>query len=129
MKCSCNSNLEFSVCCEPLLKSKKKAETAEQLMRSRYSAYVNADINYILNTHHKSTRPTKDRKNILNWTKSVQWVKLEIIKTEKGMQNDNVGYVEFKAFFMEKGKLECIHENSRFIKENGLWFYISGEHF
>ncbi len=129
MKCYCNSNLDFTACCEPLLKARRKATTAEQLMRSRYSAYVMADINYLLMTHHKQSRPTKDRKSILSWTKSVQWISLEIVKSEKGNANDNVGYVEFKAFFMENGKLECIHENSRFVKDKGLWFYITGEHY
>ncbi len=128
MKCYCNSGKEFDQCCELLLLNKKTAETAEQLMRSRYSAFVTANINYLLNSHHKSTRPTKDRKNILKWAKSVVWQRLEVIKAQQGTYTDTEGFVEFKAFYLENGKLECIHENSRFVKEDKLWYYISGTH-
>ncbi len=129
MKCYCNTDKEHDQCCGPIIKGTQKAETAEQLMRSRYSAFVVADINYLLNSHHKSTRPTKERKSILKWTKSVQWIGLEIISTQKGTSTDTEGYVEFKALFMENGKLDCIHENSFFVKENGLWFYKEGMHY
>ena len=128
MKCYCNSNKEFSQCCQPIILGAAKAETAEQLMRSRYSAYVVADINYLLNSHHKSTRPTKERKNILKWAKSVRWIGLEVISTQKGTATDSDGYVEFKAMFEENGKLDYIHEKSYFVKENSLWYYKSGTH-
>ncbi len=128
MKCYCNSGKEYDQCCELLLLNKKTAETAEQLMRSRYSAFATANINYLLNTHHKSTRPTKDRKNILKWAKSVGWQRLEVIKTKQGTPLDTEGFVEFKAFYIENGNLECIHENSRFVREDNLWYYISGTH-
>ncbi len=128
MKCYCNSGKEFDQCCEPFLLNQKIPESSEQLMRSRYCAFVTANINYLLNTHHKRTRPTKDRKNILKWTKSVVWQRLDVINTKQGSANDTEGFVEFKAFYLENGKLDCIHENSRFVKENKLWYYISGTH-
>lgn len=128
MKCYCNSQKSFEQCCQPLLSEKTMAETAEQLMRSRYSAYVIGDVNYILNTHHASTRPSKERKNILRWTKSVNWQRLEVVATQNGLEKDLTGEVEFKAFFEESGKLECIHENSYFVKENKQWFYKTGTH-
>ena len=128
MKCYCNSGKEFNQCCQPIITGHSKAETAEQLMRSRYSAFVIADISYLLNSHQKTTRPTKDRKKILKWTKSVRWIGLEIIATQKGSVSDMDGYVEFKAFFEENGKKEFIHENSCFIKENDIWYYKSGTH-
>ncbi len=128
MQCYCNPNNQFNQCCHPLLSGKQKAETAEQLMRSRYSAFATANINYLLNTHHKHTRPTKEKKDILKWTKSVKWIRLEIINTQKGTSHDIEGYVEFKAFYEENGKLECIHENSYFVKEDNLWYYKSGTH-
>lgn len=128
MDCYCCSNKPFTHCCEPIIMGNKIAETAEQLMRSRYSAYVVANINYLLNSHHRLTRPTKDRKSILKWTKSVKWLKLEIVQIQTGQVNDNDGYVEFKAFYAENGSIECIHENSYFVKENSLWYYKSGTH-
>ena len=100
----------------------------EQLMRSRYSAFVLANINYLMNSHHPQTRPTKERKAILKWAKSVHWKGLEIIDHKFGSVNDMDGYVEFKASFIENGEPGCIHENSHFVKENGKWYYESGIH-
>ncbi len=123
MLCYCNSKKAFSECCEPIILGKQDAETAEQLMRSRYSAYVVANVNYLLNSHHPNTRPTKERKSILKWTKSLSWISLEIISKQKGQPIDKEGNVEFKALYMENGKIECIHENSYFVKENNRWYY------
>ena len=126
MFCYCNSKKEFENCCKPIILGKQNAETAEQLMRSRYCAYVVADINYLLNSHHPDTRPTKERKHILEWSKSVTWIGLEIISKHKGLQTDTDGFVEFKALFQEKNHIDCIHESSYFVKENNRWYYKSG---
>lgn len=128
MQCYCNSGKLYNQCCEPILKGQQQALTAEQLMRSRYSAYVVADINYLMNSHHASTRPTKERKAILKWAKLVNWISLDVIETKAGLANDKEGFVEFKAVFMENDKVECIHENSFFVKENNQWYYKTGKH-
>jgi SEC-C motif-containing protein len=104
------------------------AKTAEQLMRSRYTAFVLADINYLLNSHHPKTRPTKERKQILKWAKSVHWMGLHIVSKKAGSESDSEGWVEFKASYIEDNFPGCIHENSYFVKENGKWFYKSGVH-
>lgn len=128
MSCYCNSHKTFEHCCQPIISGILKAETAEQLMRSRYSAYVIADIKYLMKSHHSSTRPNKEKKNILKWTKSVRWLGLEILSKNAGTVNDKDGYVEFKALFEENGMINCIHENSYFVKENDVWYYQSGIH-
>ena len=126
--CFCNSSQLFEYCCQPIILGKRIAETAEQLMRSRYSAFVVANINYLMNTHHPSTRPSKEKKSILKWARSVKWMGLEILHTKQGQADDNEGFVEFKASFIEDGTLANIHENSFFVKENGKWYYKSGIH-
>ena len=63
------------------------------------------------------------------WAKSVTWMGLSILKTEAGEAEDEVGYVEFRALYLENGKPQQIHEKSRFERENRLWVYVSGEHF
>lgn len=128
MPCYCNSNKEYTACCGPIHKGTQPAITAEALMRSRYSAFVLADINYLMKSHHASTRPIKEKHDILVWTKSVQWLGLQIISKSTGLASDVEGRVEFKASFVENGKPQCIHENSYFVKENGEWFYKSGIH-
>jgi SEC-C motif-containing protein len=71
-------------------------------MRSRYSAFVLANINYLQESHHSSTRPSKlEKKEIVTWTKSVEWVKLTITNSTKNT-------VEFKAFFYENNSLNVI---------------------
>lgn len=128
MHCHCNSLIPFSECCNPIISGKIKAKTAEQLMRSRYSAFVIADVDYLMRSHYKTTRPLKDKKNIQSWTKSVKWMGLHIISKKAGLESDLEAWVEFKATYIEQGKLECIHENSFFKQEKGIWYYVSGEH-
>lgn len=128
MPCFCKSNLPFENCCEPIIKGERSAATAEELMRSRYTAYVISDINYLMRSHHRSTRPLKDKKDILQWTKSVTWLGLVIVDKKAGSVNDSEGRVEFKASYLENGQLQCIHEDSFFIKEKGVWYYKNGIH-
>jgi SEC-C motif-containing protein len=97
-------------------------------MKSRYSAYTKADINYLMLSHHSSTRPTKDRKAIKLWAKSVKWMQLIIVNTWDGSASDNEGYVEFKALYFEDGQIKQIHEKSFFQRENKKWVYVSGVH-
>ena len=117
MKCPCTPTKNYIDCCKKAHQDIKTVISAEELMRSRYTAFVLANIEYLQKSHHVSTRPRKkEKKEILDWTKSVEWIRLEVI-------NSTENTVEFKAYFMEKGKLNVIHENSFFCKENEHWVY------
>lgn len=119
MQCPCNPNKKYSDCCLKAHQNINSVTSAEQLMRSRYSAFVLAKIDYLQISHHTSTRPSKkEKKEILKWTKSVDWLRLEVLNT-------TIDTVEFKAFFMENGKIDVIYENSSFIKEKNYWVYLS----
>ena len=75
-------------------------------------------------SHHSFTRPTKkENKETVVWAKSVEWIKLEIIAISNGKENEESGTVEFKAYFYEHGNVNYIHENSFFLKENGIFKY------
>jgi SEC-C motif-containing protein len=93
-------------------------------MRSRYSAFVLGNGNYLMVSHHSSTRRIEERKSIVAWAKSVSWIRLEILDRKKGGANDHKGTVTFNAYFFENGKVDVIHEKSEFVKENGLWMYL-----
>lgn len=93
--------------------------TAEALMRSRYSAFVLKLSDYLSATWHPSTRP--DSLDIGN--DDTVWQRLVIVSTEKGSEADRDGVVEFAAFY-SGGQL---HERSRFVKEDGRWFYVEGD--
>lgn len=124
MICYCGNNKTYQDCCEVFHKNGGKTETAEQLMRSRYSAFVLANGDYLMQSHHASTRPIEEKKEIIKWAKSVQWIKLEVLETSKGNKNDTDGTVTFNAYFYEHGKVNVIHEKSAFIKENNHWTYL-----
>jgi SEC-C motif domain protein len=126
--CYCGTDKNFADCCQLFIDGTAKPATAEQLMRSRYSAYVIANIAYILNTTHPSTRKTYNLDAVLDWAKSSVWQKLEIISTEKGTPKDKHGIVEFKAYYLDSNSDPQIHhEISTFAKELGKWFFVDGE--
>jgi SEC-C motif-containing protein len=121
-RCPCQSGLWYSECCEAVLSGRKQAGTAEALMRSRYSAYVVGDTAYVLRTWHASTRPST-----LETDTIPAWCGLEIIRTEKGQEEDDEGLVEFRARALSQQNLVELHEESRFVKEDGQWLYVSGD--
>ncbi|WP_062061722.1 YchJ family protein [Aquimarina longa] len=122
--CYCGNPKLYADCCAKIHQDINKATTAEELMRSRYTAYVLAKGDYLMKSHHTTTRPTQDKKNIVRWTKSVQWIKLEVITTQKGAAKDTEGTVAFKAFYYDKQGLQMIHETSKFVKQYGHWVYL-----
>jgi SEC-C motif-containing protein len=122
--CPCNISKTYSECCGFVHKSIFNAKTAEQLMISRYSAFVLDDMNYLKLSHSKLTVKTFNFKSVSKWTKNVNWLKLEILDIENGCEDDVIGYVEFKAFYLENGLIDFIHGHSRFIKENNHWVYL-----
>ena len=126
--CHCGRKIAYQDCCGAIHSGKRIAETAEDLMRSRYSAFVEADIDYILATYAGETRPVNERKEILEWAESVEWIGLEILNTRDGLKNQSEGFVEFKAHFKEEGRKNVLHEKSFFRKENEKWLYVSGEY-
>ena len=127
--CPCGSHEKFEHCCKPIISGDMLAPTAEHLMRSRYTAFTLGNGDYLMKSWHTDYRNPKEKKEIEQWAKSVKWIKLEIVKTEEVGVADNQGYVTFKAFFSECGKIMCIHEKSLFYKEDGEWYYHSGVHF
>jgi SEC-C motif domain protein len=124
--CPCGkNNLLYIDCCKLIHEDIYKALTAEDLMRSRYSAFVLCNGDYLLESHSIKFKDPSNIHNTIRWARSVAWNRLEIISKTNGIENDTHGTVEFKAFFKEKNKLKCIHENSYFIKENNHWVYFN----
>jgi SEC-C motif domain protein len=121
--------LEFSDCCEPFITGKKKAPTAETLMRSRYAAYVVKDIDYIDQTQIVLDNESFDKEEARKWADSSEWMGLDIKKTQKGEMNDSTGIVEFVALYKDKqsGTELRHHETSLFQKVNGDWKFKEGQ--
>ncbi len=121
--CGRNNNLYID-CCYIVHTNIHNALTAEDLMRSRYSAFVLCNEEYLSESHSMQFRDSSNIHNTIRWSKSVSWNRLEIISLVDGLENDLKGIVEFKAFFKEKNKVQCIHERSLFIRENLHWVYL-----
>ena len=119
--CPCGSGQPFGVCCGPVLAGEKNPATAEQLMRSRYTANVKPNAGYLLKTWHPSTRPDESCKHFNDW------YQLNIIETVDGGRDDNAGIVEFRALYRHGALRGTFHERSRFRREKGRWYYLDGE--
>ena len=120
--CLCHSGATYAECCGPCHLDHANAKTAQQLMRSRYVAYALKLEEYLLNTWHRSTRPAN-----LNLARdATQWIKLKIVVTEEGTQEDSEGRVGFEARYRMNGRAGKLRELSSFTKEDGLWYYVSG---
>jgi SEC-C motif-containing protein len=120
--CPCSSGKPYENCCGRHLDGGEPAPTAEALMRSRYSAYVRLREDYLLTTWHPTTRPaTLDLAN----EAPTKWLGLEVRRHEQ--QDADHAIVEFVARYKINGRAHRIHEASRFVREDGRWFYINGE--
>lgn len=94
-------------------------------MRARYSAHVAGLVDFVVNTYHPSCHAETDREAIADSVNS-NWTRLEVVKSDKGA-TENEGYVHFKAYLEEQGRELCLEERSRFVRQDGLWFYVDGE--
>jgi len=124
--CPCGSNRSYDDCCRPLIEGRQHAETAEALMRSRYSAFVKTEIDYLRDTIPPARQKEFNRQSAVNWSKNSEWEGLEIIETQEGGPDDEAGTVEFIARFRDKGKPVEHHEQAQFGKIDGRWYFIDG---
>lgn len=122
--CPCNSKNNYAECCGLYLDNKKIPATPEQLMRSRYSAYSLANIEYITKTMKGKPLVSFNTEEVKKQLQGVTWVGLKVIQSY--IETPEKGFVEFIASFIERNQLKEIHELSEFHQENGVWFYIDG---
>ena len=127
--CYCGNSLAFANCCALILSGQQQAQTAEQLMRSRYSAFCEQNIDYLIASHHPNKRQADDREQLTRSMQNCQWLSLQIIDTENGGSSDHSGEVEFIAHCSQQQKYSQLHERSHFVKEQGQWFYVDGDLF
>jgi SEC-C motif-containing protein len=125
--CPCGSTAAYEECCKPLIQGERTAATAEQLMRSRYSAYVKKEIGYILTSLHPDNRAGYDENSTRAWAESADWHGIKILKTIGGNAEDSEGQVEFVVSFTEKETRQEHHELSTFKKQGGTWYFATGK--
>ena len=136
--CPCGGGL-YASCCGPFIAGAAIAPTAEQLMRSRYSAYTLRDEAYLRTTWHASTLPAGA---IVDPDEKLQWLGLEVKSalrlrqrkaslSEQQETGDAYDTVEFVARFKVGGRAHRLHEVSRFVRTSDSlgvlrWFYVDG---
>ncbi len=118
--CICGNENDFNNCCGAIIEGTRNPKSAEELMRSRYSAYTLADGRYLVLSSAKENRYEDDAELIEEFSKSVEWLKLDILQS-------NPNSVEFKAYYRDKESIKLLHEKSNFIIEDGIWRYKDGE--
>jgi SEC-C motif-containing protein len=118
--CYCGSDLLFKSCCGLYINGIQNAPTAVTLMRSRYTAFSTGAVDYLLNTTHFSKRKHHNKTELAAWSRSNQWLRLEILTATETT-------VTFNAYYLdEKLNAQVHYEHSTFILENGKWYYLEG---
>lgn len=126
--CPCGAvGSSLEKCCLPFIQGKKKPETAEQLLRARYTAFTLGEVQYILGSHHSKTRHEVNSEEIEDWSKNSKWHGLFIHQIERGTKSDNEGTIVFSAVYSTDGKKEEHSEKSLFEKENGEWRFLDAQ--
>lgn len=120
--CPCLSGQTYQSCCQPLHQKLKLANNAEQLMRSRYCAFVLGDVDYLINTLHIDQRKANEAELIQQTVDNTAWLGLMILDHKSSQQT---AQVEFIAFYQDDD-IQQLHERSNFVFEQGQWFYVDG---
>lgn len=127
MQCPCQSQKPYAQCCEPFILGNARPQTPEELMRSRYTAYTQANIDYIADTMRGQAAQGLDFEATKQWALKVKWLGLEVINAPKAQAAR--GFVEFIVHYEEDGAVRKMHEVSEFARIGGgtRWYYINGK--
>jgi SEC-C motif-containing protein len=117
--CPCGSAV-YTQCCGRFIENGEVPQTAVELMRSRYTAYTLRDEAYLQATWYARSRPNT---SLASEDDSLKWIGLEV---RKHQQTGDEATVEFVARYKIGGRAERLHEVSRFVREDGRWFYVDG---
>ncbi|WP_073105385.1 YchJ family protein [Pollutimonas bauzanensis] len=126
--CPCGGMVQgasYAACCQPYIEGRERAPTAEHLMRSRYTAYTLGDAAYVLSTWHASTRPPELALDAAGAPHAMRW--LELAVHSHTQLTETQAQVMFTARYREGGRARRLKEHSRFVLENGQWFYVDGD--
>lgn len=132
--CPCGSQRPLRECCHPIHENACLAEHPEQLMRARYSAHVLGLVDFVVATYHPSCEAEQHREAIAE-SVNTTWLGLDVLHSE--IADSGEGFVEFQAFYRDGQDEYCLHERSRFLREDvqsasnmsqQQWFYIDGDY-
>ena len=119
--CPCGTGSNYGACCGRLHSGAVQARTAEELMRSRYSAYALGNLDHVFRTWHPKTRPSD-----VSPVEGMAFVGLEVLEIVAGGPDDDIGVVEFRARLRGPDGVSEFCERSRFSRRAGQWMYVDG---
>ena len=123
--CPCGNGFPYTDCCGPLIRGLGYADTAEDLMRARFTAFALGHWSYLENSLVPDERGSAQ--GLEQQEKVINWVRLEILDSNGGGEFDEEGEVSFIAHFTQDGENKTLQETSKFLKVNGKWFYSQRE--
>lgn len=121
--CFCGNQFTFEHCCQPIIDGKVSALNAEVLMRSRFTAYVLKNYQYILNTYAPSERSNLSVESLINSAQDTHWLSLQVLAHHP---HKKTAQVEFKAYYQVNNDYYLMHEISDFVFEMDKWLYTNG---
>ncbi len=119
--------MKLTDCCLPLIQQSKLADTAETLLRARYTAFTQGEVDFILSTHHSRTLKDTSREEVEEWSKGSEWLGLKIVQIDAGQKKDEKGTILFSAKYSAEGKTHEHWEKSFFEKEKGQWKFLDAQ--
>ncbi|MEM9034139.1 MAG: YchJ family metal-binding protein [Actinomycetota bacterium] len=120
VRCPCGSGRDIDECCGALHSRRRDALTAEELMRSRYSAFVVGDVAWLRDSWAPSSRPKR-----IHVSADDRWLGLTVVEAHGG-PFDDTGRVHFIAEVERDGTTVRLEERSRFVRHEGRWVYLDG---
>ena len=127
MSSPCQSGWDYEECCGPVLRGEKNAATAADLMRARYSAYVEGKVDFIVESTWPDKREELDLEQIRQWSQASTWEGLEIFDPQGGRSEGDEDVVVFKAYYTDAQGNELVHyERSLFRQQEGRWYFVEG---
>lgn len=126
MQCPCGTGQPYGECCQPIINGARPASTAEQLMRARYCAYTQVEMDFLQASLHPDRRNDNDGAGARDWAENSTWHGLEIVATQAGGVDDQHGQVEFVATYTHEDKEQAYHEVAEFERVDGNWYFREG---
>ncbi|MDE6735490.1 MAG: YchJ family protein, partial [Desulfovibrio sp.] len=124
--CPCGSGKPLAACCGPYLAGEAWPETAEALMRSRYTAYALRNYPWLVETTHPAARADVSAEALAAQCKGVRWLRLDVEKCVDAPEPDGADMVEFHALYELDGVVRQIGERSAFVRDEGRLYYMDG---
>jgi len=125
--CPCGSHVSYEKCCGSFITGEELPKSPEQLMRARYTAFTQANVDYIVKTMRKDAVDDFNPENTRQWAQQVEWVGLEVLNAPPVTNKKQTATVEFIASYRQQGKLQNIREVSEFKYSKDRWYYTGGQ--